>query len=250
MFLKAFCVLPKKDLVPVKHVQKWASTGGGRISRVFPVVTFLLEALTLLAPTLSKCGLSTKLLHLLPSTNNNSSVNTSPTFYLRVILLVLAAYIWYQCCKELGRHFTFEVVLLSDHKLITTGPYSIVRHPGYSSYAMTLGIFLIWFPEGSWLRESGFLSSGNILGRICLGAWTMWCGGRRRALTGRISKEDELLKKQFEKEWIEWEKNVPLGGESLGFTRLSSDGQIETNLKFETGFKKCQDDWSLYICEK
>ena len=34
--------------------------------------------------------------------------------------------------RTLGRFFRFEVVVLSDHRVIDTGPYRLVRHPSYT----------------------------------------------------------------------------------------------------------------------
>ena len=42
----------------------------------------------------------------------------------------------------LGRFFTANVAITTDHKLIDTGPYHLVRHPSYT------GLFLIFFGFG------------------------------------------------------------------------------------------------------
>ena len=34
--------------------------------------------------------------------------------------------------RTLGRHFTWHITVYDDHKVITDGPYSFVRHPGYT----------------------------------------------------------------------------------------------------------------------
>jgi len=44
--------------------------------------------------------------------------------------------------KTLGKLFTFEVGLRKDHKLIKTGPYSMIRHPSYLGYIiMSIGLY-------------------------------------------------------------------------------------------------------------
>jgi protein-S-isoprenylcysteine O-methyltransferase Ste14 len=62
---------------------------------------------------------------------------------------------------ELGRHFRAAAVVTEDHELITTGPYSLVRHP---IYAGILGLVLSsGLVRASWLR----LGTGVLL--FCLG---------------------------------------------------------------------------------
>lgn len=68
------------------------------------------------------------------------------------------ARIWAQ--RELGKYFTGEVAVQSDHAVIQSGPYALVRHPAYTGgvlaaigYGLTLstwlgaaisGVLLIW----------------------------------------------------------------------------------------------------------
>ena len=47
--------------------------------------------------------------------------------------------------KHLGRQFRVRAGLYVDHQLVRTGPYSVVRHPIYSSVlAMLLGTALLF----------------------------------------------------------------------------------------------------------
>ena len=49
----------------------------------------------------------------------------------------------------MGSHFTFELTLQKDHKLVTSGPYRIVRHPSYIGiYAFYLGSDLVYLVPG------------------------------------------------------------------------------------------------------
>jgi protein-S-isoprenylcysteine O-methyltransferase Ste14 len=51
---------------------------------------------------------------------------------LGLVLIVFGIALRAWSVQKLGRHFTATVQLKDDHKLITKGPYAIVRHPSYS----------------------------------------------------------------------------------------------------------------------
>ena len=56
----------------------------------------------------------------------------------------LGGLIRYKCYRALGTMFTFEMSIRKDHMLVTSGPYSIVRHPGYTGiFLVVIGIFLV-----------------------------------------------------------------------------------------------------------
>jgi protein-S-isoprenylcysteine O-methyltransferase Ste14 len=63
----------------------------------------------------------------------------SPQFVCGFLLTVLGGYVRFRCYRELGHLFTFEMSIRKDHRLITIGPYSIVRHPGYAGVLFTMG---------------------------------------------------------------------------------------------------------------
>ena len=83
--------------------------------------------------------------------------------------------VWAQ--NHAGKYFTGEVAVQSDHRVISTGPYRLVRHPAYAGgvlNAFGLGLVL-----SSWL---GALIAGGLL---------LW------AYTARVPQEENLLAGQL-----------------------------------------------------
>lgn len=52
---------------------------------------------------------------------------------ISVGFLMLASLFSWAGTRELGRHLRFDAGLSSDHQLVTSGPYRVVRHPLYTS---------------------------------------------------------------------------------------------------------------------
>jgi protein-S-isoprenylcysteine O-methyltransferase Ste14 len=106
------------------------------------------------------------------------------------------------------KQFTFEVSIQEDHKLVTTGPYAVVRHPSYSAALLVLtGVVCFHGSRGSWLRESGILDTN--MGKILVYGITAILTIPVVMIKGRWEKEDEMLKKEFGKKWNDWAKRVP-----------------------------------------
>jgi protein-S-isoprenylcysteine O-methyltransferase Ste14 len=106
------------------------------------------------------------------------------------------------------QHFTFELSVLKKHKLVTHGPYSVVRHPGYAGTATVYVGILTWLlSRGSWLRESGILETTS--GRVWSGVIMCWMGGIITSLFSRMYKEDVQLRQVFGKEWDDYARKVP-----------------------------------------
>ncbi|KAF9254161.1 hypothetical protein L218DRAFT_841175, partial [Marasmius fiardii PR-910] len=80
-------------------------------------------------------------------------------------------------------------------KLITTGPYSIVRCPAYTgAWLSYIGFTMFHLLPGSFIRENNCRRIGHrfwIIGRIGICVF----------LTIRTVSKDEMMKKEFGKEW-------------------------------------------------
>ncbi|KAL9710536.1 hypothetical protein Ac2012v2_006070 [Leucoagaricus gongylophorus] len=122
-------------------------------------------------------------------------------------MATLGGLIRHRCYRVMGRMFTFEMSIRRDHKLVTSGPYGVVRHPGYTGILLVVsGMLLLHASEGSWLRESGVLKitvmkifSGLVCGRATAVVY---------GLLRRMSKEDKALYQLVGKEWEDWAKRV------------------------------------------
>ena len=110
----------------------------------------------------------------------------------------------------MGRHFTFEVTVQKDHRLVTSGPYSFVRHPSYTALSMVvLGSIACLLGWGSWLAECGILET-TVLGKAFALAWLADLTYVPIVMVfSRVKTEDEMLRRTFGKEWEEWASRTP-----------------------------------------
>ncbi|KAF9257550.1 hypothetical protein L218DRAFT_879205, partial [Marasmius fiardii PR-910] len=113
--------------------------------------------------------------------------------------------IW--CFRTMGRAFTFNVTK-SSPKLVTSGPYSLVRHPAYlGATLLCIGIAAYHVSPGSWLRESTALN--YLAGKAFLGFFIFITSGVMNVChILRTEEEDRLMKSMFGKEWEAWSRVV------------------------------------------
>ncbi|KAL0959368.1 hypothetical protein HGRIS_014622 [Hohenbuehelia grisea] len=142
-----------------------------------------------------------------PPLASSTLLSPAPVMIFGSLMACGAAALRVWCFRTMGRHFTFEVTINSTHELITTGPYSYVRHPSYTGiFLMLTGATLVLCSPGAWLMECGVLSRGGIL---ALAFWAIKCAYAAKGTIARLRIEDEALRKTFGATWDEWAKRVP-----------------------------------------
>ncbi|KAF8816520.1 hypothetical protein BYT27DRAFT_6397575 [Phlegmacium glaucopus] len=144
------------------------------------------------------------------SSTTPSNIRLTWPFILAWICTMFGTYIRKSCYKTLGRMFTFELSLRKNHQLITSGPYSVVRHPSYIGGALALfGALACYTSPGSWFIECSGLFPPSWTRFIVLSCWLIagLVGGL--VILPRLKKEDAMLKKQFGPQWDAWAADVP-----------------------------------------
>jgi protein-S-isoprenylcysteine O-methyltransferase Ste14 len=109
--------------------------------------------------------------------------------YVAVLCMVSGIVLRIFAIRTLGPMFTDEIVLLSNHKLVTSGVYGLLRHPSEA------GVLLFAIGTTVWLGSyPGLLLSLLVLAPLC--AW-------------RILIEDRLLAEYDPEGYFEYERSVP-----------------------------------------
>lgn len=109
-------------------------------------------------------------------------------FCLGLLFGLLAISFGWTAVANLGRQWRVDAGLNADHKLVTSGPYRIVRHPIYfSMFAMLLAALSF------------------------VGTWPLWPVALVLFAAGteiRVRIEDGLLRQRFGDSFSEWQRSV------------------------------------------
>jgi protein-S-isoprenylcysteine O-methyltransferase Ste14 len=80
--------------------------------------------------------------------------NGGAVFAVGMVLLVAGLVLRWTAFWALGRYFTFTVDVSSDQQVVTVGPYSVLRHPGYAGGLLAMiGIGVVY---ANWVGLAGF----------------------------------------------------------------------------------------------
>jgi len=169
----------------------------------------IIEAAVIIAnefPTepLSKAILST----LMMSGRTQSLLTMNRTAITGASLIALGTLYRMHCYRVMKGFFTFDLSVRQNHKLIKTGPYSLVRHPSYLGLLVVYAGMFCWYGTGgSWLRESGILDTTG--GSVFFGGFTVTMVTFMVGLLRRMTIEDAAMRKRFGQEWDDWAREVP-----------------------------------------
>ncbi|KAF9558418.1 hypothetical protein CPC08DRAFT_763990 [Agrocybe pediades] len=204
---------------PPSHLTERIGSVGPEVSIMpgFIKVLFLSlgisEILVILANAYPSIGVSRTISKYLVHASPPQEIRLTWTFIFAWAVCLSGALIRRRCYQVMGQMFTFEISLRKNHKLVTSGPYSFVRHPSYTSGAMALfGALMTHTSPGSWAMEcSGIFSqiwTGHS-GLIIIGAWIIAAILGFFVIAPRLDIEDDLLKSHFGSEWEAWAERVP-----------------------------------------
>ncbi len=104
------------------------------------------------------------------------------------VLAILAIVLSWTSVRHLGKQFRVRAGLYEGHELIRTGPYSVVRHPIYTSLMAMLLCTLLWRAAWVWMLPA--------LALFVLGTEI------------RVHTEDKLLASRFGAEFAAYRDSV------------------------------------------
>ncbi|KAG0706260.1 hypothetical protein DFH29DRAFT_191018 [Suillus ampliporus] len=131
----------------------------------------------------------------------------TPTFLASSLAVTIGGVSRLYCVLTLGKLWSFQLGIRKEHKLVTNGPYSVVRHPSYTGLLLqSVGIIVMYGSQGSWMRQSGILQVPfmKVLAVInfFLFILCIWLA------ISRPSLEDTMLRCALGEEWENWAKRV------------------------------------------
>ncbi|EIW55737.1 ICMT-domain-containing protein [Trametes versicolor FP-101664 SS1] len=136
------------------------------------------------------------------------SLQITPRYLLGAAIALIGGGVRVWAYRTLGRFFTWQLAVKSDHNLVTDGPYAWVRHPSYTGFVMApIGNLIMATSAGAYFTEVGWRGTG--WGKVYLAAVFGYIGLVGVQVLTRVSKEDAVLRENFGEEWEAWAKKTP-----------------------------------------
>ncbi|KAF8069225.1 hypothetical protein FPV67DRAFT_1111501 [Lyophyllum atratum] len=179
-----------------------------RISKTAIVTAMIFEMLTIAAIQYPTSPQSSLVLSRICNVSNPRSISAvSPLFLFGASLVISNALVRAWCYHSLGTLFTFQITIRKDHRLIKTGPYAYVRHPGYTALILViLGANIMLAESGGWIQQCNL--NHTFVGML-LYAFHFLSIFSTTSMLRRGKIEDEGLKKVFGDEWAVYSRKVP-----------------------------------------
>jgi protein-S-isoprenylcysteine O-methyltransferase len=112
----------------------------------------------------------------------------APLFYTAVALFWTGLLVRFWSVLTLGRYFRTSVIVQDDHRLVTTGPYRLLRNPSYS---------------GALLEVTGLgLMTGNAISLLAV------VSGAILGYAWRIRAEELALRERFGPAWDDYRRRT------------------------------------------
>lgn len=149
-------------------------------------------------------------LDLFPQIMPVGHTTTARTFNVQLIagilLTIASAGLRIAAFHSLGKLFTYHLSIFPEHKLVTNGVYAYCRHPSYTATPFIhWGVLLVITAPGSVLYDYLGVDWMKILITV-LGLLVVSVS---YVYVGRAELEDQVLRREFGKEWEEWARKVP-----------------------------------------
>ncbi|KAH9944242.1 uncharacterized protein BXZ73DRAFT_87180 [Epithele typhae] len=139
-----------------------------------------------------------------PSSSLETLTAFTPRFIVGVAFALAGGLFRWVAMRKLGGLFTYEVVIKDDHQLVASGPYSIVRHPGYTGVLLLLiGVHLSLWDDAGYISQCNLSYTPQFMFMPMLSTFAVV------NLARRCSGEDAQLRSHFGETWEKYRAQVP-----------------------------------------
>lgn len=140
----------------------------------------------------------------------NDELSKLSSAFLGIFLLISGGgFLRLLCYRTLGKFFTYEITIRSNHKIVDVGPYAIVRHPSYTGlFMMFFGSGFLMFGSPSPITICGWAASFGFV-KVFMGIWTLWAVIFSCWILNRVHVEEGNLSRHFGKAWDDYIRRVP-----------------------------------------
>ncbi|KAG0702147.1 hypothetical protein DFH29DRAFT_1069312 [Suillus ampliporus] len=129
------------------------------------------------------------------------------TFIASSLAVTIGGVLRLYCVSTLGKLWSFQLSVRNEHRLVTSGPYSVVRHPSYTGLLLqSVGVIIMYGSQGSWMRQSGVLQVPFM--KVLAAATFFLFAVSAWIAISRPSVEDKMLQGAMGEEWETWAKRV------------------------------------------